>query len=76
VTVLFFVLMPLYLLVVLPLLMLWLGVHVALWAKRLAARYQEDSAAYPTAEMLETTFEAEPEGVWPPKPVAETRSRP
>lgn len=68
---LFFVLMPVGLLLVLPLVTLWLGVRVALWAKRLAARYREDSAAYPTAEMLETTFEAEPEGVWPPKPVME-----
>lgn len=70
-TMLFFVLMPLCLLVVLPLLTLWLGIRVALWAKQLAARYQEDSAAYPTAKMLEATFEAEPEGVWPPKPMAE-----
>ncbi len=65
---LFFVLMPIGLLLVLPLLTLWLGIHAALWAKRLAARSQGNSAAYPTAEVLEAMFEAEPEGIWPPKP--------
>ncbi len=64
--------MPLFLLIVLPLLTLWLGVHAASWAKRLAARHKGSRAIYPTAEVLEATFEAEPEGVWPPKPTAET----
>ena len=63
---LLFVLMPLLLLVGLPLLMLRLGVFAAFSAKRLAERQQ--SASYPTAKVLEATFEAAPEGVWPPPP--------
>ena len=60
--------MPLFLLIALPLLMLWLGVHAAVWAKHLTERHRGDKPLYPTAEVLEAIFEEEREGVWPPKP--------
>ena len=61
--------MPLLLLVVLPLLLLRLGFSAALKAKHLAE--QQHSVGYPTAAVLEAAFEAEPEGVWPPKPATQ-----
>jgi|GEM_PF-3376631 len=64
---LLFILMPLLLLVGLPLLLFRLSVPLALRARRLA-KHQQQGTEYPTAEMLEATFEAEPEGVWPPPP--------
>jgi hypothetical protein len=65
---LLFVLMPLFLLVALPFLLVWWSGHIALWAKHLAARQSISRSRYPVAEMLEITFEPEPAGVWPPKP--------
>ena len=67
---LLFVLMPLLLFIGLPLLMLRLSVPLALWARRLAERQQRNED-YPTAEVLEATFEAEPAGVWPSRPTIE-----
>lgn len=66
---LFFVLMPLLMLIVVPVLGLWLGTWAALWAKRAAARHRDIIGQYPVAEMLDATFEPEMEqqGIWPPQ---------
>ncbi len=65
------ILMLLFLLIGLPLLTVWLSSFVTLWAMRLAEGQRGSRASYPVAEMLEATFEPEPEGVWPPKPAVD-----
>ena len=69
--ILLWLLMPLFLVIGLPLLVVLVSGRVALLAKSLAKRQREGSPAYPVAEMLETTFEPEPEGVWPPSPTVD-----
>ena len=66
--ILLWVLMPLFLLVALPLLVVIVSKPIALLAKSLAERQRQGSPAYPVAEVLGATFEPEPEEVWPPAP--------
>lgn len=51
-------------LLLIPLIVL-MGVFAALVAKRLT---EQQPANYPSAEVLEATFEAEPASIWPPQP--------
>lgn len=74
---LFFILMPLFIMIVVPMLGMWLGTWAALWAKRAAERHRDTIRPYPVAEMLDATFEPEieREGIWPPQPTSDKPSR-
>ena len=55
--------------IVLPgILIVWIGYGVSRLAQRMAAR--QKATEYPTAEMLESTFQETPEQ-WPPAPTTE-----
>ena len=58
----------LFTLIGLPAVLVLISRPLGLLAQSLAERQRGGSPTYPVAEMLDATFEPEPEGVWPPPP--------
>lgn len=64
---LIFILLSLPLLAGAVWLTVWLGARAVLLVRDMA-RCGEASHLYPTAQMMEATYQSPPQGVWPPTP--------
>ncbi len=67
---LIFILLSLPLLAGVVWLTVWLGARAVLLVRDMARR-GEASHLYPTAQMMEATYQSPPPGVWPPPPEAQ-----
>lgn len=61
-------LISLFTLIGLPAVLVLISRHIGFLAQSLAERERGGRPTYSVSEMLDATFEPEPEGVWPPPP--------